>query len=210
MISLSAVVITRNEEKRIQRCLESVRWVPEIVIVDDQSQDQTVEICRRYTDKIIIHPLNNDFAGQRNRGTRAASHQWILQLDADEVVPPQARQRIEEILQRGAAADAFRLRRMNYFIGRKMRFGGWNEKCTKLFRKGKAWYEGAVHEGLKVKGVVEDLSADIEHYPFDTFSDCLEKLNRYTSLEAGMMLERDSSLSLRECRYQMTWRPMKL
>ena len=210
MTDLAAVIITKNEARRIQRCLDSIRWIPEIIIVDDQSCDETVEICRRYTDKIITHPLSGDFAAQRNIGTQAATRQWVLQLDADEKITEQARRVIEKELCQGKAAAAFSLIRQNYFLGRRMRFGGWNERSVKLFKRENGRYEGKVHESLRVNGCVQNLNAAIEHYPFDSFSDCLEKLNRYTSLEAQMMAERNPSVSRKEFRYQVMWRPLKL
>lgn len=210
MVDLSAVIITKNESRRIQRCLDSIRWIPEIIIVDDQSSDETVTICRRYTNNVIIHPLNEDFAAQRNIGTQAATRQWVLQLDADERVPEQTRHAIEEALNKKEEITAFSLIRANYFLKKKMRFGGWSERAVKLFKRGNGRYEGRVHESLRVSGRVKNINAVIEHYPFDTFSDCLEKLNRYTSLETRMMVERNPSISLKECNYQMTWRPLKL
>lgn len=210
MLSLSTVVITRNEAKRIQRCLESIRWVPEIIIVDDQSSDETVAICKRYTDKVIVRPLNDDFAAQRNAGIEAATRSWILQMDADEVVPEETAGKIERALAAGEDVSAYSLIRANYFLGREMRYGGWVERSVKLFRKEKGRYRERVHERLEVKGSIQKLDAVIAHYPFDTFSDCLEKLNRYTSLEAEMMLERDPSVPMKECYYQMKRRPLKV
>ncbi len=211
MADLSAVIITKNEARRIQRCLDSIRWIPEIIIVDDQSSDETVTICKRYTNKIIIHSLNEDFAAQRNIGTQAATQQWVLQLDADEKVTEQARCVIEEaLMSKKREITAFSLIRENHFLGRRMRFGGWSERAVKLFKRENGRYEGRVHESLHVSGRVNNLNAVIEHYPFDTFSDCLEKLNRYTSLEAKMMMEQNPSVPPKECDYQMTWRTLKL
>ena len=210
MLDLSAVVLTKNEAERIQRCLESIRWIPEIIVVDDQSQDETVKICKRYTEKVIVHPLENDFAQQRNIGTLATSHSWILQLDADEVVPLKTRYHIEEVLAKKNDISAFSFIRENYFLGKKMRFGGWSEQTIKLFHKEKALYNGRVHELLQVDGRIEKLNAVIEHYPFDTFSDCLEKLNRYTTLDAKAMVEKNRMIPFKECQYQMTWKPLKV
>ncbi len=210
MVDLSAVIITKNEARRIERCLDSIRWIPEIIVVDDQSSDETITICKRYTNKIIVHPLNEDFAAQRNVGTQAAARQWVLQLDADEKVPDQTRRVIEEALNKKEGVAAFSLIRANHFLGKRMRFGGWSERAVKLFKRENARYEGRVHESLRVNGRVRNLNAVIDHYPFDAFSDCLEKLNRYTSLEARMMMERNPSVPLKECDYQMTWRPLKL
>ena len=103
---LSVVVITKNEEPRIARCLQSVQWADEIIVVDGESTDRTVEIAQSLHAKIISHPFSGDFGMERNIGNDAASGDWILQLDADDVVSPQLRAQIEHVLGNGAAYDA--------------------------------------------------------------------------------------------------------
>ena len=86
--TIAAVVIAKNEEKRIVPCLESIKWCDEIVVVDDMSVDETARICRKYGAKVIMHPSGGDHDNQRNVGIYNASSNWILQMDADERVSP--------------------------------------------------------------------------------------------------------------------------
>ncbi len=209
-MSLSAVILTHNETEKIRRSLESIRWIPDIVIVDDQSSDNTITLCKQYTDKIIVRPLENDFAAQRNKGIELAEGPWILQLDADETIPKETQQVIESALKQNSNVSGYSLIRRNYFLGREMRYGGWREKCVKLFRKGEGWYKGRVHESLLIQGKIEPLAAFVNHYPFEKFSDCIEKLNRYTSIEAEMMWRENPNYALRDILYQMTYKSLKL
>ncbi|MCD6490188.1 MAG: glycosyltransferase family 2 protein [Thermodesulfobacterium sp.] len=114
---LSAVIITKNEEKRIEKCLNSIKdWVDEIVIIDDLSTDNTVEICKKFTDKVFI----NDSGGwldyvNRNLGIEKASGKWILSLDADEIIPPSTKEKILEIIRSDAPYVAYKFLRKNFF-----------------------------------------------------------------------------------------------
>ena len=89
MQKLSVVVLTKNEESNIAACLESVKWADEIVVMDDESTDKTIDIAKRYTDKVIVSSMNRDFAKQRNLSISHCSGDWILQMDADERVTPE-------------------------------------------------------------------------------------------------------------------------
>jgi glycosyltransferase involved in cell wall biosynthesis len=207
---LSVVVITRNADKKLRNCLESVKWVDEIIIVDGHSTDDTVRIASEYADNIIM----SDFAGfgnERNKGTDAASGDWILQLDADEVVTDKFRARLEKIL---AGDDdgcvSFKFRRKNIFLGRPMMRGGWYHYSAHLFRKGCARYEGDIHETLVVDGKQGKLEEAVEHYPFDSMSEFIERQNRYTTLQAQEMFKKDSMIPESTVMYNLKVKPLKL
>ena len=142
-MSLSAIVITRNEEAMIRRCLESVRWADEIVVMDSGSTDATLEICRELGARVHV---TADWPGpgpQRNRAIDAASGDWVLALDADEWVTAELRREIEEVMRAPDAAVAFAIPRLSSYCGRYMRHGGWwPDYVARLFRRGKARFAG--------------------------------------------------------------------
>jgi glycosyltransferase involved in cell wall biosynthesis len=108
---ISAVIITFNEEKKIERCLKSLTWAEEIVVVDSFSTDSTVEICRRYTDKVFQHPWPHSSSEQRNIADRYASNDWIIAIDVDEVVTTGLRDEILEVFEQGPRYDLYMLPR---------------------------------------------------------------------------------------------------
>src|SRR3989338_6091457 len=123
--NLTVVVPTKNEEDKIGRCLESVKWTYEIVIVDGYSKDRTLEIAKGYGAKIVQNRFDGNFDKERNLGIDNSTGDWILQLDADEVVTPELRRDIENIIETAPSFNAFKFRRKNYFLGHFMRYGGW-------------------------------------------------------------------------------------
>ena len=100
MVKVSVVVITHNEEENLHRCLKSLDWADEIILVDAESEDRTVQIAKEYTDKVYIHPWGG-FVEQRNWALKQATHQWVLFLDADEVVSPQLRGELAALKDKG-------------------------------------------------------------------------------------------------------------
>ena len=207
---LSVVVITKNEEPRIGRCLESVRWADELLVVDGESTDRTVEICRAFGAKVIVHPFSGSFAEERNLGADAASGEWILQLDGDDVVSEGLRQAIGRFLVEGTPHAAFNVRRKNNFLGHWMLHGGWYHYYHTLYRKASCRFEGRVHHTLKVDGTIGVLEAPVLHVPFISLEQFVIKQNRYTTLEAQETLDIQGVLDRRLVRYQLTWRPAKL
>ena len=207
---VSAVVLTKNEEARIARCLESIRWVDEIIVVDGLSTDRTVEICRQYGARVIPHLFSGDFGEERNIGSDAASSEWLIQLDADDVVSEPLRQAIEGVLKEGTPHAAFQIRRQNNFLGHWMMRGGWYHYYPHFYRRAACRFEGRVHHLLKITGTTGTLEAAVLHYPFTTLEQFVIRQNRYTSLEAKEILDRQGVLDPRVVRYQLTWRPLKL
>ena len=207
---LSVVVLTKNEEDKIARCLESVRWADEIVVVDGLSTDRTVEICRQYGATVISRPFSGSFGEERNVGADAASGEWIVQLDGDDVVTEELREAIGRILTEGTSHAAFQIRRKSNFLGHWMMHGGWYYHYYTLYRKSACQFEGRVHHVLKIRGTAGVIEAPILHYPFTSLEQFVARHNRYTSLEAQEMLDTQGVLDRRLVRYQLTWRPLKL
>ncbi len=197
-VTISAVLITRNEEARLERCLASLTWADEIVVVDSQSTDRTVEIARAHGATVHTHAFR-DFAAQRNFALERALCDWILMIDADEEVTPEAAAEIR----RAAAsdsADAFRLPRRNRVFGRFLRHGGnYPDYQTRLFRRGRARYTGIVHERLQGVECLGTLTQPLLHDSYASLTDYRPKLHQYTTLEAahrGAQGERGSWLKV--------------
>jgi len=208
--TIAAVILTKNEAAKIRCCLEAIRWVDEIIVVDGESTDGTPDLCRAAGARVIVHPFGGDFGEERNLGNQQATSDWILQLDADDLVTDEFRRAAERILQQGSPHAAYRFRRTNCFLGHWMRHGGWDHYSLHFFRRGKARYRGRVHHELLVEGTIGTLNAPIEHYPFDSLEQFLDRQNRYTTLEAQELFDLHGPASEQELRYQIMIRPLKL
>ena len=207
---ISAVLITKNEERNIARCLDSLRWVDEIVVVDGESTDKTTEIARSYGAKIINHHFEGDFGMERNIGNENATGDWILALDADEEIPEDAKKEIEEVLERGSEFDAYNVPRLQYFLGKPLMHGGRYHSIVNFFKRGKVRFDGRVHHLVLVDGKTGQLKNPFLHYPFNTVSEFITKHNRYTDYEALEMYEKFKDTKKKEARYNLAVKPLKL
>jgi glycosyltransferase involved in cell wall biosynthesis len=194
-MSVSVIVITKNEESNIERCLASVSWADEIVVLDSGSTDDTVAICRKYTQ----HVHQTDWPGfgpQKNRALERVSGEWVLSLDADEWVTPASRTEITRAMEEPQDAVAFRLPRLSSFCGRFMRHSGWwPDHVVRLFRRGSAKFsDDAVHERVIVNGKIGTLQEPLMHETFVDLDDLLAKMNNYSTLSA-QDLHRDGKRS---------------
>lgn len=163
MKDISVIIITKNEEKNIRDCLESVKWTNEIIIVDDESTDNTVEIATQYPNvKIYIRKMTDGFGAQKNFALSKATSQWVLNIDADERVPEELK---NEILQKieNENFDGYYLRRINYLFG-----NFWDDskaQALRLFKKNKGEFLNVqVHEKVILKGKVGILKNPLFHY----------------------------------------------
>lgn len=208
--TITAVVLTKNEERRIEKCLKSLTWVDEIVLIDGFSTDKTVEIAKRYNAKVYQHVMTEGFDAERNLGNAKAACDWILQLDADDVMTEEAKNKILEVLGKGDKGyAAYKTRRRTYFLGHFLRYGGWYHEFLCLFRKGKGVYSGRVHHVLKIDGRVGELGVDIEHYPFDSIEEVVHRFDFYTTIEAKEMLEKENIRDPGAIRSKIIWEPVK-
>jgi glycosyltransferase involved in cell wall biosynthesis len=186
MINLSVVILTKNEEKNIRDCLESViGWANEIIVVDDESTDKTVDIASYYTDKIIIKKM--DIEGRhRNFAYEQAKNIWVLSLDADERLTEELKKEIKEILNQHTSYNGFTIPRRNYIGNYWVRYGGWYPSPQlKLFKKDKFHYEEVgVHPRAFMDDPCGHLKSDIIHYSYKNLEDFLHKLNNQTTREA--------------------------
>ncbi len=185
---LSVIIITKNEEKNIKECLESVKWADEIILVDAYSEDRTVDVAKKYTDKIFLREWTG-FADQKNYALSLASNEWILSIDADERVSHFLKQKLESLLSEKnylKEFDGFLIKRDNYFLGRRIRSCGWNKDYQlRLFRKSKTKLTNRlVHEGFEVDGKIGKISEPLIHLSYKSFNDAITKINHYSTLEA--------------------------
>jgi len=209
--TLFVVVITKNEEDKIARCLESVKWVDEIIIVDDLSEDRTAEICRQSGAKVISHKSEGNFDRQRNIGIDNASGEWVLQMDADEIVSEGLKQGIQKVLADNSDCAGYKFKRKNYFLGKPLLYGGRYHGFLRMFRKSAGKYVGAsVHELVDVQGKIGYINADMEHYTYQNITQFIERQNYYTSVEAKRLLRERGLVSDKEIRYHLTIKPLKL
>ena len=184
-IPLSVVVITKNEEANIKDCLESVKWADEIIVVDDNSTDRTVEIAQVYTDKIFQKKM--DIEGRhRNWAYAQARNSWVLSLDADERVTTELKDAIVKAIDEPGEFKGFSIPRRNYIGNYWVKFGGWYPSPQlKLFEKQDfRWEEVEVHPRAFLNGSCGRLNNDIIHYSYKNFEDFLNKINKQTTLEA--------------------------
>jgi len=185
-VNLSVVVLTKNEADRINKCLDSVgNWADEIIVVDDESADETINLVRKYTDKILIRKM--DIEGKhRNWAYAQARNSWVLSLDADEIVTPELREEIGRVLDGNPEENGFTIPRRNYIGDYWVKYGGWYPSPQlKLFRKDKFRYEEvAVHPRAFMDEPCGHLHSDLIHYSYRSLEDFLSKLNRQTSWEA--------------------------
>ena len=189
---LSVVLITRNEAPRIRRCLDSVRWADEIVVVDQESHDDTGAICREYGARVITRAMTAGFGEQKNFAVAQATAPWILSLDADEEVTPALRGAIEDAMAEPGRCVAFRMPRLTSYLGRFIRHCGWYpSQVLRLFRRGHGRFTDAlVHEEVVADGLVGDLGEDLLHHSYGQLADHVRKLLVYTAYDACMLQRR--------------------
>lgn len=197
MEPISAAIITYNEEANVGEALARLGWVDEIVVVDSGSQDATIEICRRYTDK-VFHRDWTGYADQKQHAVDRASHDWIFSLDADERPSAELEREIQALRNAPFRHPGYRIPRVAWFMGRWIRHGDWYpDYQLRLFdrRKGR-WQGGRVHESFRVDGTPGRLHGEIHHYTYRRLSDYLKRLDTYSTLAAQDYLERGRRASL--------------
>jgi len=179
---LSACILCKNEQERLGNCLASVAFADEIVVLDSGSTDDTLDIARRFTEKVFIHNDWPGFGEQRRRAEELAGNDWILMIDSDEVVSEPLRREIQKSLATATPEQVFRINRLTFFYGRFIRHSGWYpDKISRLYNKRRYRYDRKqVHESLDCKGAESiDLSGDLLHYTAVDLSEYLHKRLQY-------------------------------
>lgn len=205
---ISACVITFNEERKIHRCLESLTWCDEIVVIDSFSTDRTVEICRRYTDKIHRNVWLG-YVGQRNLVREMARFPWILFLDSDEEVSDALRDEILAEFERGTGDYVgYEFPRLVYYIGRWIHHGEWYPDVKlRLFKKTCGRTEGEEpHDRIEVTGPVKRLANPIWHYTYDDIRDQLDTMNRFSGITAQQKYVKEQPFRWRDILFRPLFR----
>jgi (heptosyl)LPS beta-1,4-glucosyltransferase len=189
--SLAAVVLTRNEERHIGDCLDSLAWADERVVFDDFSSDRTAEIAQAKGARVLRHTLQN-WAAQRQAALAAVEAEWILFVDADERVTPALAEEVRQVIgyEDHRARTGWWIPRHNYMLGHRMRGGGWYpDHQLRLLRRDRAHYDPAhpVHEIVILEGEAGYLQCPLVHYNYDTVAQFRRKMGRYTILEAEIL-----------------------
>lgn len=207
MANISVIIITKNAGKHLDACLASVSWCNEIIIVDANSGDNTLEICQNYTDKIIITLDWPGFGAQKNRALAQAQGEWILSVDADEQVPHLLKEEIQQALQQ-EKYTAFRIPRLSCYCGRWIYHSGWQpDYVIRLFkRKCARFSEDLVHEKVTVtQGKIGTLKTALHHDSFSSLEDVLNKMNAYSSASAQMYYTQGRRASLSKAIFHGLW-----
>jgi glycosyltransferase involved in cell wall biosynthesis len=187
---VTVTVITRNEASNLAEALQSVAWADEIIVVDSESTDATVEIARRFTDRVIVRAWPG-YSAQKNYAADQARHDWILSLDADERVSPSLSGEVQRLLEQGPTAAGYRIPRVTYHLGRWIRSTDWYpDYQLRLYDRRRAQWQGQhVHESVSANGPVVTLGGELMHYAYRDLSHHLQTMDRYTTLAARQMFE---------------------
>jgi glycosyltransferase involved in cell wall biosynthesis len=197
MQKLSVAIVCKNEENNIGRCLESVKWADEIVVIDSGSTDNTVKICRDFGCRVIESEWLG-FGKTKALAVSAGCNDWILSLDADEVVTPELRKEIELTIESSSQIVGYYIHFYTFYLGHKIRFSDWqNEYHLRLFNKNAGNYNNQIiHESLELVGEKGKLKSSIYHYSFPTLSKHLFKIERYGKLAAEKKFKEGESVTL--------------
>lgn len=205
-VDLSVVILTNNEAKMIRRCIESVSFASEIVVIDSGSTDDTCAIAEKCGARVAYEPWPGSFAEQRNRGDFHARHQWVLQVDADEVVSNEMAGEIYSFLSSPAAADvvAGKFPRKELIFGKWIEAGGWYPQYKRrLYRHGAGKWVGTVHEDyVGFNGQERTFAGDILHDSYRDIETFIKKFNRYSSIDAEEAYRNGTPFSMAKLVFQ--------
>jgi glycosyltransferase involved in cell wall biosynthesis len=209
-IPVSVYVLTTDNRRTIERCLKSLSWAEELVVVDSFSQDGTYEICKQYSDKIY----RRKWTGHRDQYQYAAdltTQGWIMFVDADEEIPLELAEEIRmELDGRGKELDGYFVYRRTYYLGRWIRYGGWYpDGEIRLYRREKGRWEGGLHAKLVVDGKIGFLKNQYLHYTYGNISDQIQTIDRYSSIAAMDLFERGEKFNFLKLLFHPPFRFVK-
>lgn len=193
---LSVIIITKNESQHIARCLASVAWADEIVVLDSGSTDDTVAICKQFTDQVFVTDWPG-FGPQKQRALEKARNEWVLSIDADEEVSAALKAEIQQAMQQNDD-QGFMIPRLSSYCGRQIKHGGWwPDYVLRLFRRSAGHFtDDVVHERILVTGKVQRLDNPILHEAFVDPDEVLHKINSYSSLGAQKLMNQGKKSGL--------------
>jgi len=181
-VDISVILVVRNEEAQIGECLNTVSWADEIVIIDQSSIDSTVNISKKFTDKVFVTEPKGYCEPDRNLAIKKASGKWIFYIDADERVSPELRDEILSVVRSLNIKPAYYVKRRNYFLGKWIKTCGWYPSpVLRLFKKGEVIFPNEIHQVPPHRKGYGYLKNDLVHYSYSSFEEYFEKFNRYTT-----------------------------
>lgn len=186
-MKITGIVITKDEERNIKDCLESIKWLDEIIIVDSGSKDNTLSIAKTFTNNIYITEIQNIPEKRKFALTYTKIlNDWILFLDADERITPELHQEIDS-LSDNSDVNGYFINRRNYYLGKWIKHCGiYPDYCLRLFRKDKGKItDRIIHEGVKVEGTCIKLNNDMLHHSYNNLEQMVKKINFFSSEEAS-------------------------
>lgn len=195
---ISVVISAYNEESTIERCLKSVAFADEFIVVDNTSLDRTVEISKKYTTKIFSQPNRLMLNTNKNFGFAKATGDWILNLDADEEIPEKLAEEICNLVKSNPIENGFWIKRKNFSFGKWIQNGlWWPDKQVRLFRRGNGKFPCVhIHEYIQIDGAIGELIEPYMHHNYESIHQYLGKIDRASTSEA---------LNLQESKYQLAW-----
>lgn len=203
---LSAIIITKNEARDLPACLASLGFCDEIIVVDSGSTDETVAIAEASGCRVLIRTDWIGFGPQKQRALEAATGEWVLSIDADELIPPALAAEICAAIESGKDAG-YRINRLNIFLGKPLRHGGWYpDRHLRLARRDAARFtKSLVHESLVVEGTVGDLGTDMPHQSYHDIDELLDKQRRYAISGAEQRRNRNRKSSVGKAAWRAAW-----
>ena len=205
-MKITATIITLNEERNIVRAIESLRCCDEILILDSDSTDRTVELAQNLGARVIESGWRG-YSGQKNWAAEQATYDWILSLDADEALSEALEAEIWSLKKRGPDCDAYTMPRLARYLGRWILHSGWYpDRKVRLYHRAKArWCGDVVHESVHADGRVGHLEANILHFTCDSLSEHVKSLDRYTTLAAQDLVARQARIGLWRLIFDPPW-----
>ncbi len=208
---LSVIIITKNEENHIYDCLKSVSFADEIIVVDNSSSDDTVAICKKFTDNILVTTDWPGFGKQKNRALERASGNWVLSIDADERITDDLQKEILEAIKQNDYS-AYQIPRQSQYCGRWIKHSGWSpDYVLRLFRRDSAKFSNdLVHEKVVINAAANTakigiLTSPIKHYSFNSLEEVLDKTNRYSTANALKSFQQGKKSSLKKAILHGLW-----
>ena len=212
MAKISACIISYNEENKIEDCLKSLQdLADEIIIVDSNSTDNTLNIAKKYTDKIFFHDFQG-YGKQKNLATDKATNNWIISLDCDERLSIELKTSIKSIKDRLDDDTVYSMARKTFYIYRWLEHCWYPDRKIRLFNKSKTrWLDNDVHESVNTDNMqTVTLNGDILHYSFDSISDHLKTIDKFTQIGANDLIKKGKRISVISPLTHASWTFFKL
>ncbi len=194
---ISCVIVTKNEQANICRCLQSVQWMDEILVLDSGSVDETVKICKEFGCKVVETEWMG-FGKTKRFAVEQAKYDWIFSIDADEEMTTELRETLQQLLQTANPAAGYYIKRRSFYLGKRIRFSGWNRDYPLRFfnRKFGNFNEKEVHESVRIAAPKKNIEDCLLHYTYPTIESHIQKIDLYSTLGAQQLLAKGKQASV--------------